>query len=216
MKANLKLRLGVLALLLCLTGGACADRTAEPEIAIPPRRLTPVVQCTPPPCWDDETYYCGGECPGGCGTICATRTPDPKASPTPTFPALSRGCTLPTPGPDASGPALYVCASATTIRIGETVRLSAEVTEATDPEFAVWGQDLEGTGSFSVRAKATNRTRDWYSYSTILDLVSVQVSDSRLYVELKALAPGAVEIEIGAGPPYPALHAAPLTIAVEP
>jgi hypothetical protein len=33
--------------------------------------------CTPPLCKPDEIYYCPKECPGGCGTECATRTPTP-------------------------------------------------------------------------------------------------------------------------------------------
>ena len=36
---------------------------------------TPVPVCTPPACSPDEVYYCLGECPGGCGTTCATATP---------------------------------------------------------------------------------------------------------------------------------------------
>jgi hypothetical protein len=28
--------------------------------------------CTPPACKPGEEYYCPGECPGGCGTICVT------------------------------------------------------------------------------------------------------------------------------------------------
>jgi glucose/arabinose dehydrogenase len=31
--------------------------------------------CTPPPCAADESYFCAEECPGGCGTTCATHTP---------------------------------------------------------------------------------------------------------------------------------------------
>jgi hypothetical protein len=40
---------------------------------------TPVIVCTPPPCDFDagEVYYCPGVCPGGCGTECATVTPEP-------------------------------------------------------------------------------------------------------------------------------------------
>jgi hypothetical protein len=35
-----------------------------------------VTQCTPPPCATDEYFYCpGGDCPGGCGVICATHVP---------------------------------------------------------------------------------------------------------------------------------------------
>ena len=43
--------------------------TVDPE--------TPIIQCTPPPCQANEVYHCPGDCPGGCGTICATRTPAP-------------------------------------------------------------------------------------------------------------------------------------------
>jgi hypothetical protein len=45
--------------------------------------LTPtdghVLMCTPPACaiGTSEVYYCSGECPGGCGTTCATFTPGP-------------------------------------------------------------------------------------------------------------------------------------------
>jgi glucose/arabinose dehydrogenase len=36
---------------------------------------TPFPLCTPPLCGDDESYFCPDECPGGCGTTCATHTP---------------------------------------------------------------------------------------------------------------------------------------------
>ena len=38
---------------------------------------TLVIQCTPPPCQEDEAYHCPDDCPGGCGTTCATHTPSP-------------------------------------------------------------------------------------------------------------------------------------------
>jgi YVTN family beta-propeller protein len=38
---------------------------------------TPLIRCTPPPCKENEEYYCPSECPEGCGTTCATRTPSP-------------------------------------------------------------------------------------------------------------------------------------------
>jgi hypothetical protein len=215
-RRHMKPRLDVFALLLCLLAVACAQRTTQPDVNAQEQPPTPMVMCTAPLCWDDEMYYCPAECPGGCGTTCATRTPDPNAGPTPTFPAPASGCTLPTPDPDAVGPALYVCASTTTVGIGETVSLFAEVINAADPIFVVRGQNLEGTESLYVRAKATNRTMGWYSSGATLDLVSVQASDSQFYAELRALAPGTVEIAISAAPPYPALYADPLTITVQP
>jgi hypothetical protein len=41
-----------------------------------PTSTFPVV-CTPPVCaiGTNETYFCQGECPSGCGTTCATYTP---------------------------------------------------------------------------------------------------------------------------------------------
>lgn len=56
--------------------------TALPPTATPPPTETPTPTatlmplCTPPPCAANESYYCeGGNCPGGCGTVCATQTP---------------------------------------------------------------------------------------------------------------------------------------------
>jgi hypothetical protein len=45
----------------------------------------PTVMCTPPPCDEDEAYHCPDECPGGCGTVCATFTPGPCVDPDPAF-----------------------------------------------------------------------------------------------------------------------------------
>lgn len=46
----------------------------------------PVPMCTPPACQTNEVYYCEGDCPGGCGVICATVTSAPGAqlAPAPT------------------------------------------------------------------------------------------------------------------------------------
>jgi hypothetical protein len=40
---------------------------------------------TPPPCTEDEVYYCPDECPGGCGTQCATPTAAPLDASPPTI-----------------------------------------------------------------------------------------------------------------------------------
>ena len=39
---------------------------------------TQIIQCTPPHCQENEAYHCPDDCPGGCGTICATHTPTPQ------------------------------------------------------------------------------------------------------------------------------------------
>jgi hypothetical protein len=43
------------------------------------------VVCTPPPCGANESYYCPGSCPGGCGITCATFTPTNPPPSTATF-----------------------------------------------------------------------------------------------------------------------------------
>ncbi|MCL4265462.1 MAG: hypothetical protein KJ069_19765 [Anaerolineae bacterium] len=37
---------------------------------------TPAPMCTPPACTENEVYFCPGDCPNGCGTVCVTPTPD--------------------------------------------------------------------------------------------------------------------------------------------
>lgn len=52
-----------------------AAEAAYPAITV---TATPAPVCTPPACAEDEVYHCSGECPGGCGTVCATVTPAPQ------------------------------------------------------------------------------------------------------------------------------------------
>lgn len=53
---------------------AVADSSAP--ISLPTTADTPGIMCTPPACAPGETYSCpSGDCPGGCGTICAAATP---------------------------------------------------------------------------------------------------------------------------------------------
>jgi hypothetical protein len=59
-KSYVKLTLLTLLITACLPGSATP---------------TPPPVCTPPPCLPGELYYCPDECPGGCGTLCATPTP---------------------------------------------------------------------------------------------------------------------------------------------
>jgi len=64
--------------------------TVSPTVTLTPTPTTPLPLCTPPPCKKDEVYHCPDDCPGGCGTVCATPTPD--TTPTPTFQVV---CTPP-------------------------------------------------------------------------------------------------------------------------
>lgn len=49
--------------------------TSSPTPSLPVSDITPQVMCTPPSCKAGEVYYCPEDCPGGCGTQCATPTP---------------------------------------------------------------------------------------------------------------------------------------------
>jgi len=55
------------------------DDTPTPTVFVD----TPAPMCTPPACQENEVYFCSGDCPGGCGTTCATVTPNPNAAPPP-------------------------------------------------------------------------------------------------------------------------------------
>ena len=63
---------------------------AVPPTVTPTPAPTILLFCTPPPCKKDEVYHCPDDCPGGCGTVCAT--PTPTTTPTPTFQVV---CTPP-------------------------------------------------------------------------------------------------------------------------
>lgn len=52
---------------------SCNTQPCPTNTPIP--TATPIIMCTPPPCNNNEIYYCRGTCPGGCGTICVTGTP---------------------------------------------------------------------------------------------------------------------------------------------
>jgi len=83
-------RLSVVVFLLILAGLACQA----------PQPATPEVVCTPPPCEEGEVYYCEDDCPGGCGTECATPTGMPPTEETPII-----MCTPPLCGEDE----VYYC-----------------------------------------------------------------------------------------------------------
>jgi hypothetical protein len=91
----------VLAVLAC--------NAPQPGRLVPPTDA-PVAVCTPPPCTEEEVYYCPGECPGGCGTRCATPTPASQSLPT----------------------ILSFTADRTTIAEGESVTLSWQATGGTE------------------------------------------------------------------------------------
>ncbi|MBL8057957.1 MAG: hypothetical protein JNK29_14730 [Anaerolineales bacterium] len=71
---------------------------------------TPFVQCTPPPCQAGETYACpSGDCPGGCGTVCATVPAPVGVTPEPSLTAAETPMPMCTP-PACWSDEAYFCA----------------------------------------------------------------------------------------------------------
>jgi glucose/arabinose dehydrogenase len=72
-----------------LLSAACGPLRSEgstppPQIAstatlVDSGTATSMPLCTPPACQPGESYYCPGECPGGCGTVCMPDTPTPSS-----------------------------------------------------------------------------------------------------------------------------------------
>ncbi len=110
-----------------------APLTITPVVTAPPQPL-----CTPPKCGADEVYFCAGNCPGGCGPGCATRTPsiiEPTAlpvediTPVPPPPIITI-----TPAPVCAGAPVIASFSAnpSSITSGQSTTLSwGAVTNAT-------------------------------------------------------------------------------------
>jgi hypothetical protein len=157
----------VLLMALAVVLAACASLPPPLNTLGQP---TPVIQCTPPPCAADETYACGapnGECPGGCGTICVKKTPDPNAAPTtdaagaavtPSTASTAGGersficpIVVRTPPPEAPtasvngtaspndfvDPHVEICAGNTEVAVGSTVQLTAQAVDIGLPIYQV-------------------------------------------------------------------------------
>jgi hypothetical protein len=96
------------------------DPTEEPE---PTDTLEPAdtpspspqIMCTAPACGEDELLFCPGDCPGGCGHICATVTLEPTITAKPTD--------TPTPSADPTASWNVYSTSTYTIRYPADVEL---------------------------------------------------------------------------------------------
>jgi len=106
-----------------------------------PSAPTPYVMCTPPACAAGEVYYCPGECPGGCGTICVTPTaelPPPTEVPTPLPDPTFTPTQPPTPTSVAGAPVIQsFTADRESIVEGETVNVTWQATGGTEA-YIMW------------------------------------------------------------------------------
>jgi len=200
-----------LAIVLLLLAGCAA---ASPPVLTVLSTLTltptegPIIMCTAPACWEDEVYSCQGKCPGGCGTFCATRTPDPQASPTPTIPLFASICALPTLAPGTPIPSMDVCASSDSVRVGDTLQVAVRITGVTYMDFVlITGKNVNRSGDFSVRARTGGHFSIPIYGGASLNPVRVQSEDYRIFLLLKAISAGPIEISFQLVPTFPDLRA---------
>ena len=198
----------------------------------------PQIMCTPPACQTGEVYYCPGQCPGGCGTTCATPTPadlSPEApagapclivtrTPPPSAPTVAANGTA-VPGRRVD-PHVEVCASATTVSVGQQVTLVGQVVDIGLPYFFLMVRPA-GVGDFQQWLAVTynNEIKAQADSAEPLELVSAHGDMYQLVVVLRARSAGAVDVAVNAtgevhyGYPGPAMWAggssSPLTLVVQ-
>ena len=184
----------------------------RPTATLPPTEA-PMIMCTAPYCWEDEVFTCPGKCPGGCGTTCSTRTPDPAASPTPTIPSFDQVCDLPA---DTPTPGMTLCASSTSVRVGETVQVAAVINSQAHIDFVDFtGTDVNGTNSFSARIRLGGHPATAINGGARLAPLSIQTEDNRIFIVLKAESAGEIKLSFRVIPTSPDIQAS-LAIDVEP
>lgn len=74
-------RLSLLLVICCLTLVGC--RSTQPQTP-GLTEVIPPLMCTPPACQNGQTLVCPGDCPGGCGVVCANPVPAPGFAAAPT------------------------------------------------------------------------------------------------------------------------------------
>jgi hypothetical protein len=176
----------------------------------------PQIMCTPPACRPDEVYYCPGQCPGGCGITCVTPTawaptpadlsPEAPASapclivirtPPPSAPtAVVDGTPLPGRRVD---PHVEVCASATTVSVGQSLTLVGQVVDIGLPYFYVMVRPA-GAGEFRQWLGVTynNEIKAQSDSGEPLEVVSARGDMHQLVVVLRARSAGAVDVVVNA------------------
>ncbi len=210
----------------------CMTPTA---VVTAPVTTQPQIMCTPPACQPGEVYYCPGQCPGGCGTTCATPTPADLSSagapclivtrtPPPSAPTTTVNGTA-VPGRRVD-PHVEVCASATTVSVGQQITLVGQVVDIGLPYFFLMVRPA-GTGDFQqwVAITYNNEIKGQADSAEPLELVSARADMYQIGVVLRARSAGAVDVAVNAtgevhyGYPGPAMWAggnsSPLTLVVQ-
>ena len=188
MNRSLVLALAILALALL----AC----------VLPGQPTPIIQCTAPACADGDLYCPGGDCPGGCGTRCATWTPDPsQPSPTPTQPPEAPTASVNgTPSPHQRvDPHVATCLSAPEVAVGERLVL---VGQAVDIGFSIWTLSARENGQSDFETVVATTFDKQVSVEgtahSLLSFVEAQIFQSQIVLHFSAVAPGEVEYVLSA------------------
>jgi hypothetical protein len=197
-------------------GTTCATHTPGPTSSsqCPPGELylpegdafkcmtpTPYVTNTPKPCATGEVYQREGQV-----LKCMTPTPIIEAGPPclitirpppPDAPTASAGGT---PMPSRKiDPHVEVCATATTLRVGEVVTLVGQAVDVGLPYFDVNVKEA-GAADFGTLVSVTygNEVKNHPEASQVMEVVSARGDQSHVIVTLRAGAAGAVELVINA------------------
>jgi hypothetical protein len=165
----------------------------------------PVIMCTAPACWEDEVYSCEDYCPGGCGTRCATPTPDPRASPTPTIPPFASICVMPTAVPGTPAPGMALCTAPESVHVGDTVQVAAEINSLERPDsISITGFDMDGAaGYFTARARTGGHTATALYVGSHPRPERIQSDGNRLLLIFTAVSAGPVKIDFKLVPTMP-------------
>ncbi len=177
-------------------------------VSLPPTDTDqpPAAMCTAPACAQGEVYFCAGDCPGGCGTTCATPTPPVPAdaycrivvrTPAPERPtASSNGTPLPDQQVD---PHVEVCLSAPEVTVGNPVVLVARAVDIGQPAWLLTARE-NGAGEFEpiVEVSGTGQVSLVGSARTVLSFVEAERSLDGLVLHFEAASNGRVEWQLSA------------------
>jgi len=205
----------------CMTPTAYVISTPDGANCAPGELYLPadgVLKCVTPTAWAPTPVPLTLQAPAGAPCLIVTRTPPPSA---PT--AVANGAALPDRRVD---PHVEVCASATTVSIGQSITLVGQVVDIGLPYFNVMVRPA-GARDFQPWLTITysNEIKTQADSAEPLELVSAQGDMHQVVLVLRARSAGAVDVIVNAtgevhyGYPGPAMWAGggsnPLTLVVQ-